>query len=195
MPSHRTLILFVALAGCAFADAYTDFNAAIATFNLDVTSWNSGPLGLVAFNVDIANFNTAVGSFNAATSGSYATVSSVSPYGTVSPYPGSTPSITTFNAAVTTFDSVVGSFDAGSLDQPDFASNVTTFNSAAANFNVAGASPPVAFEPLPPTYSQEQLVTNPGTSTPELSSAWLVTLGLGGALCLAKTRLGLGRPN
>ncbi len=98
--------------------------------NSDVNSWNSGPLGLVAFNNDISAFDAAADAFNTATSGSYATVLQVSPYGSVSRYE-------------------VGNFDSGSLDRPDFASAVASFNIAAVNFNVAGASPPVSLEPSP----------------------------------------------
>ena len=193
MSTCRSLFLFLALAGSAFATitAYSDFDTAVATFNSEVNSWNLGPLGLVAFNNDIANFDTAVDTFNAATSGSYATVSPESPYGTVSPYAGSTPAITSFNSAVSAFNADVGNFDAGSLDRPAFASDVTSFNNAVVTFNVAGASPPVSQEPLPPTYSQEETVTDP---SPEASSALLTALGLGFAWArFAKTRRAAAR--
>ncbi len=193
MPPFGSLFLVFALAAPAFATitSYTDFDAAVATFNSDVNSWNSGPLGLVAFNNDIANFNTAVDTFNAATSGSYATVSPVSPYGTISPYAGSTSAINAFNSAASAFNVDVGNFDAGSLDRPNFASDVATFNNAVITFNIAGASPPAGMEPSPPTYSQEDTVTDP---SPEPSSALLTTLGLGLAgACLAKKRRAASR--
>lgn len=64
----RTLALLLALTGSACAGAYSDFTTAISTFNSDVTSWNSGPLGLVAFNNDISTFDAAVNVFNTSTS-------------------------------------------------------------------------------------------------------------------------------
>jgi hypothetical protein len=178
MSLYRTLTLLLALTGSAFAGAYADFNTAIDTFNSDVDSWNLGPLGLVAFNNDISTFDLAVNTFNTATSGSYATVLSVSPYAPVSPYLGSTSAVATFNFAVTAFNNAVGNFDAGSLDKPDFSSAVASFNFAAQNFNAAGASPPVLQEVAPPAYSLEPSVTDPGPPTPEPSSALLVISGL-----------------
>jgi hypothetical protein len=189
MSLYRTIALFLALTGSAFAGAFADFNTAIATFNSDVNSWNSGPLGLVAFNNDISTFDTAVTAFNTATSQSYATVLQVSPYGSVSPYEGSSAAITTFDTAVITFNTAVGNFDSGSLDRPDFASAVASFDIAAVNFNVAGASPPVSQELLPPPYSLEPMVTDPGPAAPEPSSAWLMIPGLVLAgVRIAKTR-------
>ena len=174
----RSFGLLLALAGLSFADVYSDFNTAIVTFNSQVTLWNSGPTGLVDFNSDISTFNTAVDSFNSATTGNYAEVTPVAFYTGVSIYPGSSPAIETFDTAVTTFNTSVINFNLGSLDLPDFASNVATFDSAVSTFNSEGADPPVSLEASLPTYSQESLVTNPGTSTPEPSSVLLMGLGL-----------------
>lgn len=126
--------MFLALTGSAFAGAYSDVNTAITTFNSDVNSWNSGRLGLVAFNNDISVFDAAVNVFNTSTSGSYAAVLLVSPDGSVLRYERSTPAITTSDIAVTPFNAGVGNFDAGSLNRPDFASAVVSFNIAAVNF-------------------------------------------------------------
>jgi hypothetical protein len=113
----------------------------------------------------------------------------VDPYSTVGQYPiGGTPppstaSVIAFNVAVDAYNSAVNQFNSGSLDRPDFNTDIQVFDSAIASFNAAGTSPPLAFPAQLGAHDQQSLVTqpsdpDPGPTVPEPSPVWLVAPSL-----------------